>query len=563
MPSIRITRFGGIRPAVAGEHLDPRYAQEAHNLRLRDLTLRPFLAPLEEQVEPHPVRSIYRSADSSTCCSRLLTWDHCVSVMEAPDPGACPTGDMLLVFHQGDRPAEPQRYMRCEDAYYPIRVPKPEKVLTLTRLAAGTIEGKLEGSGPDARAYTYTWVDRFGVESIPAMPSRQVRSYDDEVWRLDGFDTPPPNAEFVRIYRSTTQFEDGRQVKNPMDSSFQLVEEVPIDANWAGSFVDSRRLLHMDYGTLTTFENCDIPERMEQVVVTEQGYLVGFRGNELFISERYEAHNWPEKYRQMLPDKIVALAVRYDIVFIATTGRPYKASIAFARMGDTADATIEVIPFTEHYPCIGAQTMVPTDNGAAYCTHKGIVRLPTNGNAKLESRFRVDEDDFRDFAPNLAVYHNGKYLASRSPAGRGIIVDFEDRVEGDIDIGDLVTADLRWDAVHSGRDGYVYFSRGNTVYRWNAGRQPMPYRWRSKVFVQPGLVAFAAAKVVADYGPPIQFRLFADGSLYAEDVVSSSAPFRLPARGRGINWEVEVSGATRIREIHVATSMAELTEAQG
>lgn len=564
MPSIRLVNFAGIRPAVGPTNLPAQYAQRAHNAMLRDLTLKAWKQPELIRAEQFDIATIYQSPDGGKCCGRIHTWPHCASVIEYQTPGWGYDYDQLLLFWRADRPTEPQRYFRCTDAYHPIKVPAPTQELRAVRVfTAGTIEGKLEGSGPDQRAYTYTWVDVFGVESRPAPPSRTYRSYDDEHWRVEGFSPSPPNAVCVRIYRASSAFEDGIKVANPMDTTFNLVEEVPLDSTWTGVYIDRRRLLELEGGALHTYENHDIPEAMEQVVATEQGYLVGFRGNELFICERHEPHNWPVKYRQMLPDKIVALAAFMDVVYVATSGNPYKMMVRFRPAGDTADADIDVVPYAENYPCIGRQTMTPTDMGAAYCTHKGVVRLAPQGNAKLESRFRVDEDDFQHVHPNICVYQNGKYFGSRSPMGDGLIVDFVDRVEGDMDVGDLTTADLKWDAVHAGKDGFIYFSRGRELWRWNSADAPMTYEWRSKVFRMPGHTAFSAAKVVADYGGPVVFSLYRSGGLYYSREVYNSEPFRIPARGRGLEWEIELKGSSRIREVHVATSMTELVEEKG
>jgi len=567
MPSVSNRVFAGIRPAITERNLEPRYAQRAHNTRLRDGSLQPFLAPKLVDSAAYPIRSIYQTRDNPDCCAKILTWDHCTSVIEPTDPGCHGFGG-IVVFHNDGDCTEPQRYFPCEDTWYPLVVPQPTSPLAAQRVAAGQLEqevaamGEVSGRGPDERSYTYTWVDRFGVESPPAYPSAPVFAYDDEVWRLSGFYSPPSNAVCVRIYRTSSTFEDGTKVANPFDTSFQLVEEVPVGAGatWAGVYIDSRRLIDMDHGTLLTEDDCP-PPCMDQVVMTEQGYGVGFKGNELFVSERNEPHNWPEKYRHTLPDKIVAIANFYDWVFIGTTGAPYRMKVVWTKMGDESDTQVDILPYKEVYPCLSQRAFVATNFGAMYGTYKGLVQLFPDSNAVLVSRQREDEDDwYHDRAPNTAAYVNGKYFGARVPSGNAFVFDVQERAEGALDLGDFVTVDWTPHSVHVGRRGQLLFSTGNNLYEWNASVSRMVYVWRSKRFRLAGHVAMSAAKVVGDYGPPVLFRVWRDGKLYYERQVNHSNPFRLPPAGRGLEWEFEVTGSSQVYEVHISTSFGELVE---
>jgi len=530
----------------------------AHNTWLRDNSLAPMLSDEPVRAVQVDVATLHKVHDTSSFCGPLLAYDHCVGVIPMATPGWCPTFDQVLLFHKGNQPNEPQRYFPVDGATKPLLVHGPTKVLTATRLAAGTLQDH-KFAGPDQRAYTYTWVDEFGVESLPAPPSLPVRSYDDETWQLGNFSTPPANAMYVRIYRASSAFETGDQVANPADTTFQLVEEVTLPLA-GGTYTDSRRLVDLEYGTLFTHEQ-QLPPPMAQVIETEQGYLVGFRGNELYVSERHEAHNWPTRYRSVLPDKIVAISSYGDYVFIGTTGRPYRMNISFTKSGDDADATVDPIPFEENYPCLSRFAFVGTSFGAIYPTRHGLVALQGTGPAKLLTRAIIQEDRWHEFVPNIAAWHNGKYYAARTPAGQGFILDVNDASEGVVSTGELVTFDWAPTAVHSGRDGRLYYADANRIIR-ALGEDPTPrdYVWQSKLFRMSGRTSFTNAKVVADYGAPIKFSLYGDGRLRYTRDVQSSEPFGLPRTGRAIEWQIKLEGRVRVHEVHVATSKTELTE---
>lgn len=568
MQSIQTLIFGGIRPAVTPRNLEPHMAVKAHNTRLRDGSLRAITEPKLLRTEPYTIEGIYHFRDTGECCGRILTWDHCVSVIEPVDPG-CAGFNGIVVFHEDQCKTPPQRYFNCEDKFYPLIVPQPQAPPSAVRTAAGSVPldaqnmGETSHRGPDARAYVYTWVDRFGVESPPSPPSVTHFAYDDETWTVTGFDPPPANAVCIRIYRPGGVLEDGKKPANPMDTTFQLVREVEVGPGtaWSGTFVDSYRFIDMTYGTLMTEEDCP-PPCMTQVVMTEQGYAVGFKDNEIYVSERSEPHNWPERYRVTIPEKIVAICAYFDHVLIGTTGRPYRMNVSFARVGNEASATVDPVPFTDILPCISKKAFMSTPFGAIYVSYESLVLIAPQGQATQITRKRIDEQDwYRDFAPNIGAFHDGRVHFARSPVGRATVMDVPDMSVGrELDIGDLYTIDWHPRATHIGRRSQLLYSEGANLYEWEAGQDVLTYVWESKVFRLAGEVGFGAMKIVGAYGPPITLELYADNRLYHTRQVRSSRPFRLPMRGRALEWHYRLTGTTQVYEVHIATSVRDLTQ---
>lgn len=90
----------------------------------------------------------------------------------------------------------------------------------------------------------------------------------------------------------------------------------------------------------------------------------------------------------------------------------------------------------------------------------------------------------------------------------------------------------------------------------NAPKQT--YQWKSKKFVMAGRTTFAAAKVVMDKGC-VRLRLHIDGCCRYDAVVQNCAPFRLPDQLAGIELEIELIGTATIHEVHIASTIEELT----
>ncbi|MFZ1491149.1 MAG: hypothetical protein WAS51_14520 [Ilumatobacteraceae bacterium] len=583
MPSIRVLRFGGIRPALTDKHLAGENATVAHNCELRDGSLRPFKKPLLVRTEDYDIKAIHRPYSAAACCPAVRTWDHCVSVTHPPLPGECSNFAYYLAWHHGCKNTPADRVDPCSSTTWPLVVPHPAFAPRISLAKDTDQDNNHQGAlwnypgpdqasgatqdpfaveyyqGPDARSYVYTWVDIFGIESAPSPPSQQVLAYDTQWWQISGFDTPPPNAVCMRLYRTSASMETGSRPNIPLQTSFQLVDELPLPIA-GNTYIDQRRLVDIAWGTLQTIEQCDPPCCFEQVIEVESSFHVAFRGNTIWVSERHEPHNWPEKGRVELPHRIIGLANNLDRVYIATTGQPYRMNVAFAKSGDTADYVVEPVAFNEMLPCLQQQTMVPSTRGAMYLSKRGLVHLMETGPAVVATNQRFDEDNFLQYAGNIAAWFRGKYVMTRSPVGRGVFVDFKDNSEGVLELGDIVTADLDADVLHAGSDDRLYFSKGPRLYTWDEGYEPMTYRWRSKIYRFDQVTSLAAFKVVGQFGPPVKFRLWASGRLVHEREVTRSCPLRLPSFGRHIEYQFELEGTTRIDEVHLATSVAELSE---
>lgn len=570
MPSLRQVTFDGMKPAVDTLNARANQAQLASNISLRTSVIRPIRAPRDRTADKHfgdptLVRAVHLLSDTDECCGGPVTFDSAVSVVTTPDPSHCAGFEGVVVF-PCNCANEPYRYFKCDDTTYPLVVPQPQRTLVATLTGQGTkYLNEQEYQGGDERSYTYTWVDRFGVESPPAIPTPSVYAFDDQTFTLNNFDTAPDNAVCVRVYRTTPSFEGSGADTPQFDTDFHLVSEIDLtDGSFVGAFIDNIQTLDMSFGSLLTERDCP-PPCMDQVVTTESGHAVGFHKNQIYLSERHELHNWPEKFRMEIPHRIIGIVAFYDWVYIGTSGPPYRMQVQPSNSGNEADTFVEPIPYQEHYPCLSQHAMVATNFGAMYPSRKGLVALASNGSAALVSRDRVDEEDWlNDWVPNLGEWHDGKYYGVRAPSGRAFVLDVVDNSEGPLDIGDLSLIDMAAVALHSGEDGRLYYLTPESQLRtWGDGDTPMTFCYLSRDFRSNGLMTYTTAKVVGKYGAPVKLTIYCDGMVYDEIDVPNSEPFRLARGGLGLNWSFKLEGSIPITEVHLATSVQELSEASG
>lgn len=143
----------------------------------------------------------------------------------------------------------------------------------------------------------------------------------------------------------------------------------------------------------------------------------------------------------------------------------------------------------------------------------------------------------------------------------------------------LVTIDAprRGNVIHSclGRQGMYYLTEELAFGRYSywvhvlptpGGLTDVPYDtspkqeyiWRSKKYIMPGRTTWGAAKVVHKRGC-VKLRLYIDGCCAFETVVKGCGAFRLPSQLVGIAMEIELVGTAEVMEVHVASTIEELT----
>lgn len=551
---IHVEKFAGLRPAVADRALPNGYATVAHNARLRDGSLGPLPGAQLLRMDIAPIRTIYRPGSMGDGPSETITLPYHASITEGPMPGSTAEWSHVIVWPHTDE-AEPHFREVNGATTYPLRMPAPTARLRLAPLAPGEGYADPVATEPDQRSYTYTWVDRWGIEGQPAPPTVPFLTFDGLQWQLTGFSEPPAHAVSVRIYRTGSILEDGKSGQTPTQSAFHLVEEVDLDGPIA-EYDDTRRARDLEGDTLLTIDNQWLPVRPLGVAITERGNYVAWAGHSLYISEPHEPWNWPERLRLEFPDQITGMAVTGDTVYLGTTGTPYRVELRAAKgLEDTVDTATVVERYLERYPCLQRWTMVATSFGAMYASARGLVMLRGRGNAALVSKPRIDEEEWMAIAPNLAAWHNGRYYGTRAPAGQGLVFDVQEDSEGGLELGDIVTCDLPAAVVHAATDGHLYFADGVGLYRWGTGGARAPYRWASKVYEYPSPTSLAAACLIGDRGPDVHMRLYGDGDLLYDGTVKVGSPQRLPVKGRFRSFVVEVAGTTRLDEIRVGPTV--------
>ncbi len=602
MPYIKVEDFSGIVPRTGPTRLDPNQAQAANNVKLQSRELRSWSLPLLEYVPTTPlVQTVYR-IDSPSGEKYWLEWATDVDMV----PGPVADIDEYRYYYTGDGLPKKTNWDLATtagtgvrpfpDAWLYMGVPNPTGAPTLSASSsAGTVE---------TRAYVYTYVSEFGdvkEESGPSPATTVVVTTSGATVTVSGFTAPPTtgyNITARRIYRTIT---------GATTVTYSFVAEIPLATT---SYVDSKTVAELG-SELPSLYWSPPPDDLKGLVALPNGMLVGFIGNQIWFSEPYYPHAWPEQYMLTVDYPIVGLGVYETNVVVCTTRYPYLISGV-----SPTSMSQQKLPIPQ--PCVSKRSIASDQYGVLYASPNGLVSLGS-GSQDVVTVPLYTRDEWQALDPYTMVgaVYNNMYMGFSNVNGviQGIVIS-----RGDIPPlvhFDFPTRSLFID--RSTSDIFAVSDLDNSVYHLDASEiNYTTYEWKSKKFVLPNPMNFGAVKVQADYvfmddieayiayvdaikaanaiifadhGGNIEGQLntnvlneftlngsllidipeqgtnrfitlivYADNEIVYQADVLSQEPLRMPALQKGYVYEILVSGNTPVRFVAMASSIGELRQ---
>lgn len=595
MTSIRLTQFAGLMPELSAKLKRKDNAQIAHNCLLYDGKLRAMPAYFQYNTLPQAPLSMFRALQGlGAPINGRVQWDYQIS--EAIYVDGAPFAQGLY----GISDVTPYTSSYIAARFGPSSVGFslttagiPAPVIISSPVVSITASG-FQAVRPNVVGYAITSirdVSQFGTigvqESAPTLlgivgyPLLGNLWYEgDSVTISAPLRTLESNETAFRLYRTITAIESGEQLVNTFDTDWNLVATVPIvdSAIPVFSYIDNSPTQFIP-GDLLLSKNFQCPNLSHSPInfgITESGWFWATTNYEVIFSERYLSHAWPiANYLAINQvDTIVDATGFYDNVFLGTAGRPYRVNV---QSSDDDTLHINAYPFPEHQPCLSG-TLVTAPFGALYTSVNGVVSLEEN-RMQVITRDLLNggnilyhdcntEFKFQDIT--RAAWFNGWYIGY-APNGKIFVYQAPEDLNDVHPFQQLITMDGPVNAAPGPwaiGDYGLQIAYGTDLYYWpvpgwvrpNDNPQKLCYKWKSKKFVFPGITTFAAAKVVWDCDGEVCFKLIGDCRHIYERKVTNCNPFRLPHNWRHIEFEIEVTGTGSVSEIHVASSMQELTE---
>ncbi len=295
--------------------------------------------------------------------------------------------------------------------YYRVGVPTPRTGASVT-VTGGS-------AANETRYYTYTFLNNFGEEGPPAPPFSATGPSDGS-WDVASMDAGASHPDFTgrdittkRIYR-TLPGTSGQTV-------FYKVDEVALATTSysdviADTTVASNLILQSIYWNLP-------PSSIDGFVITQNGFVVAWKGRDLYLSEAYRPHAFPPQYRRVLEHAIVGIGVFGGALVICTEGAPYLLT------GNTP-SVVSLTKFDTAEPCLFKRSIVTMPYGVLYASPNGLA-LASNSGVQIMTSQIISATQWANYTsgPFYAARFFNRYVAFHSDR-RGFMFNPEDSLTG-------------------------------------------------------------------------------------------------------------------------------------
>jgi hypothetical protein len=486
MTAFKLENFGGIRPRVSRRLLPNNSATTAENTKLLEGELRGYHRPTvlkDLSGFGFTVGRAYRIPASVT--GSVDAW----LAFQSPNTDIIRSpvlGDAYNRYYWASDNGVPQYNTLARivagntgaNAPWHLGVPQPASALTVTP-PAGTTE---------TRSYVYTFVTAYGEEGPPSNPTTATGTTG--TWALTGGSTSwaggaNVDVASVNIYRT---------VPNGTNPGFFFVATVPI-ATWisgSGSYNDASTDVAIALNnTLDFFDNFPPPANMQGIALMPQGFLLGFQGRNLLMTEPYLPHAWNPTYNLATEFEIVGIVVWSQTAIICTTSNLYLGS------GSTPDSfTLQKLDGVT--PCLSRRGIVSTVSGAYFPTVDGLAMFNVSGLNTITQPI-LTKEEWATFNPTsiIAAQLGLQYLAYSSDSFGFQINPTESSAEMA-----TITAFNQVTGVETDKyTGNPYLIVNNVAYDWDPnGAQRLYWHWVSKEVQFPKFLNLGAFKIKADFG---------------------------------------------------------------
>jgi len=537
MPTIVVKAFGGMRPILEPQLLDPSESQVAQNVRLISGAIAPLRgATTMRAASIASPQTIWRFGDSATENEWWLEFAGRVDVIRSPIPSD-PWGrtywsdgatakyapSSVLLSGGGTLPG----------ASYTLGVPAP----TVAPTVSGTAS---TASTSETRSYVYTYVSAYGEEGPPSPPSAPQSLDPTAAVTLSAMQTGPSgsyNITLKRIYRTSTV---------GSTAQFQYVTEIPVATV---SHVDTKSQALLGE-VLATEDWSPPPSGLTGLKMLANGGAIGFVGNTVYTTEPNLPHAWA--HSTAIEEKIVGLGVFRQGAVLLTNGYPYIYTGA-----DPSAMTPERLE--RPLALMSRASIVDTGDGCLYASSDGLASVGSGG-GEIVTKALISPEQWRAYNPSsmVAAVIDGRYhcLYTNTSGVRGMLIFDFDGGGAKFTSCDFNTAAAVSALYPDPRTGTLYMVQSGNIIRFDRGAS-LTATWRSGIYrlASPANMSCFAVDAAAY---PVTLKVYADGALVHTASVASRLAARLPAGFEATDWSFELSGTAKITRIVLATSMSEL-----
>lgn len=545
--SYKIDKFFGLAPRANPLASGHSRAQIALDVDLDNGTLRPWRTPKQLHQADHDILSF---ACVDGC---WLTFPTCTSIVYPFIP-SCPF--VILGAEGRDFPRIATVADACLGDFCRLGVPCPPTAPVMSFTPITTNKKTV------ARAYRYTYVNRYGQEGGGSLPSEVVNIEDGQSVTVQGWTMPEPEwcVVAIRIYRLGTPFETGMEESNPPNSEYYFVAEIPVTQ---GSYVDTIPDIALGGdGRANVFTNDEwlpAPSDLRGIVTLENGILAGISGEYVYLSDPLSPHAWNLRYIKGLLDKPLGLGTTGNGLYILTDGRPYFMD---GRNNPKQDGYANVLRTRVPVPLIAPRSIASDSNACYYASTDGLAMI-VGKEVKIASQTLLSERDWQDLQPNsmIGAVRKGYYHGYTAKTGvRFRTIDPEHAKLNEISYTNISE---RPTALWAGDNGELYYAQDRNILGWNLGDRMRDYTWQQTADFFPRRTGFTSASVSRGLPGNLRWRLESDYGIVQDRMVNKTQEFRTPGLSNAEFTAITLSGTAEVRQVALGTSIISRMQVEG
>lgn len=581
--------FQGIVPRTAPHRLAPSQAQDATNAKLLsgDLEAWRQFAALHTLVTPAPVESIYLLGD------KWLSWGADVDAARGPIPG----DTTLRLYLTGPDVYATPRFTNYDMATSgsepypvltrPLGVPAPaqhargdDSFITFQNLVYVPASGD---SPSTITEYLYTYVNDLGQESAPSLPEAYYhtgitgRTYPIYAPTIGGsyneleiYAVPAALDAYgivsFRLYRAAT---------GATGTAFRFVLEMPFNSGSSLTLaVDN--ITDDALGEVLPTDTWDLPPAdLRGILALPNGVMAGFSGNQLCLSAQNYPHAWPVGNRYTTDTDVVGIGNIDTTVVIFTKSFLYVAT-------GTDPSQYSMAKFEVPYAGVSKRSVGYVDGiGVVGATPDGLRAVAGVGQSVNLTQQLFTRAQWQALKPEsmTGIAHDGVYFLFYDTGSAKGCYAFDMRQGGagvtpmafhaSAVFANPATDEmcLVLDENDEPVDGSLplastaVVANGQTVYAFDspAGAGAMVFRYRGKLNILGYEAAFFAAQVRCVDFANVIWRVYGNGTMLFEQVLTANTEFTMPEMDTQATIEIEFVGTSTVRNMQIAEDMRELT----
>lgn len=540
-----LDEFGGIIPRAPAHKLPNKGATVAHNVKLRNGFIEPWREPcLFSKFTPLRDLAVFHSFHLHGCC--VHRWPEIVQAAEIS-----PDWNRYYISGRESYLEAVETGCECDDTYFRLGVPAPTKAPMVTATESC-------GRDVDARAYVYTYVNKWGEESAPSPASAIVRVADGSTVSVANIQFPDDGYGIVaaNVYRATSGFREAKGKEQEKVTEYLYVGTVTFPST---SLTDNVLMKNLGQPLETDHVRMP-PEGLTNIVSIDNVVrLAATRKNRVYLSENFQTFNWPVKYELTLDSTIIHMVQNNGKLFVSTDTKPYVIDVT--NCDDTKCTPVIDLDFPlPDISCDYQGSAIATPFGMFYSSPLGVVLISADAKWTLVTKKWFSREDWAKVAPETArfgFYEGFLFIVTDKVS---FVLDIDGEPYGDIKGTELVTISDKPVAMETSTTGQLMLlSKNGDVYAWNASEKYRPFVWESA-----DLSLSRGDTVLGDLWSPssvkirtqdVKFTLVSptSGDVFERKVIWER-PFRLPRVGRHTHWRIRLEGSSPVEFVTLGTA---------